>query len=77
MTQEELDDAILTITGRPEWALVAELLAREAIISRDMCADSPTWEDVQRRAGFAEGLSFVLNLRNMTEQAQENYDANV
>ena len=77
MTQEELDDAILTITGRPEWALVAELLAREAIISRDMCADSSTWEDVQRRAGFAEGLGFVLNLRQMTEQAQETYDADV
>ena len=77
MTQEELDNAILTITGRPEWALVAELLAREAIISRDMCADANTWEDVQRRAGFAEGLGYVLNLREMTERALGEINAEV
>jgi len=77
MTQEQLDNAILTITGNPEWALVAEFLAREALISRDSCADAISWEDVNKRAGFSDGLAFVLNLREMTERAMEERNADL
>jgi hypothetical protein len=43
----------------------------EALVTRDTCADAKTWEQVNKLAGFAEGLAFVVNLRDMTKRAQE------
>ena len=71
ITQEQLDDAILTITGHPDWAIVAEFIAREGIITRDSCADASSWEEVNQKKGFAEGLAFVLSLRQITETGIE------
>jgi hypothetical protein len=75
ITQEQLDDAILGITGTPNWEIIAQFLVNEAIQSRDMCADAQSWEDVQKLSGFAEGLAFVVNLRSMTETALEERNA--
>ena len=77
ITQEALDDAILGITGNPDWQIVAKFLVNEAIIARDQCADAQTWEQVQRLSGFAEGIAYVVNLREMTERAMEERDADV
>jgi len=77
ITQEKLDEAILTITGNPDWAIVAEFLATEAIIARDSCADADSWDIVNKRSGFADGLAYVLNLRDMTEQSMEQRNADL
>ena len=77
ITQEQLDDAILTITGHPDWSIVAQFLISEAIVARDMCADANTWEEVKTRSGFAEGLAYVVNLRESTERAMEERNADL
>ena len=77
MTQQELDEAILGITGLPEWHLICGFLVNEALQTRDQCADAKDWGDVQRMAGFAEGIAFVVNLREMTERVLEETNANV
>lgn len=71
ITQEELDNAILGITGTPNWDIIAKFLVAEAIQSRDMCADAKDFDEVNRLAGFAQGLAYVVNLRDMTEQMIE------
>lgn len=70
ITQEQLDNAILEEMGRPGWELIKSFLAQQVIIARDSCADATSWEDCVRRKGFAEGLYFVINLRDDTERAR-------
>ena len=77
ITQEQLDDAILTVTGMPDWELVIKFLVHEALITRDSCADAQSWEEVCSRRGFAEGLAYVANLRETTKRAQEERNADV
>jgi len=77
ITQEQLDDAVLSVTGSREWDIFAQFLVNEAISARDSCADAKTWEAVQKAAGFAEGIAYVVNLREMTERTMEERDANV
>ena len=67
ITQEQLDEAILGLTGTPNWEIIATFLVSEAIQSRDMCADANSWDEVNKLSGFAEGLAYVVNLRSMTE----------
>lgn len=77
ITQEKLDEAILDITGRPDWDMIATFLVNEALIARDRCADAHSWEEVQRAAGFAEGLAYVVNLREMTIKSMEQRNADL
>ncbi len=77
ITQEQLDEAVLGLMGHPDWDIIATFLVNEAVQARDMCADANSWEDVQKLSGFAEGLAFVVNLRDMTEKALENARADV
>ena len=77
ITQDQLDEAILSITGHRDWAIVAQFLTNEAIITRDSCADAESWDIVNKRSGFADGLAYVLNLRDMTEQSMEQRNANL
>lgn len=71
ITQDQLDEAILNEMGRPDWAIINAFLAQQAIVARDACADAPSWEEVKRLQGFAEGLAFVVNLRENTKKIKE------
>lgn len=75
VTQEQLNDAILSLTGKPEWDILSKFLVSEAMAARDSCADANTWEDVLRKRGFSDGLAFVVNLREMTESYIEQTHA--
>jgi len=77
ITQEQLDEAVLGITGTPNWEIIATFLVNEALQSRDMCADANSWDEVNKLSGFAEGLAYVVNLRSMTEAALEQRNADV
>jgi len=77
ITQEQFDEAVLELTGRPEWAVFEQGLKNEIYQSQARALSAESWEVVCRLRGFAEGLSFVGNLRAMTVAAQENNDASV
>lgn len=77
MTQEDFDDAVLTITGRPEWALIQKGLSNDIYSAQASALDANTWEDVCRLRGFAQGLAFVINLRDTVVRAKEQVDADV
>lgn len=77
ITQEQLDETILKVMGHPDWEIIAKYLVNEAMILRDSCADAVSWDEVLRRRGFAEGLAYVVNLREMTKRVREETDADV
>lgn len=70
VTQEQLDDAVLEITGRPEWATFVQGLLNEIYQSQARALTSETWEDVCRLRGFAEGLAYVSNIREIVTQGR-------
>lgn len=77
ITQEQLDDAVLEITGRPEWAMFVQGLFNEIYQSQARALTADSWEEVNRLRGFAEGLAYVSNVREMVTQSKEQADASL
>lgn len=77
ITQEKLDEVILTELGRPDWDIIRQFLAQQILIARDACADVSNMEELSRLRGFADGLAYVVNLRENTIKAQELADADL
>ena len=75
ITQEQLDEIILAEMGRPDWDIIRTYLAQQAMIHRDACSDANSWEEVQKLRGFANGLAFVVNLREDTQRAKEQEES--
>ncbi len=70
-TPEQLDDAVLSITGRPEWAVIVKGLQNDIYHSQASALDAPNWDTVCELRGFAKGLAFVINLRDTVEGMAE------
>jgi hypothetical protein len=77
MEQQQFDEIVLEEMGRPNWNVIRTFLAQQALIARDSCADAPTWEEVCRRRGYADGLAFVVNMRDNLIAIKEQEDAAV
>lgn len=77
MTQEEFDNAVLEITGNPNWAIIQKGLANDIYNAQASALDAKTWEEVNALRGFAQGLAFVINLRESVTRAKEINDAAV
>lgn len=76
ITQEQLDEAVLDLTGRPEWATLAKGLQNDIYQAQATALDAPDWDTVCRLRGFAEGLAFVLRLRDTVLGAKEVEEGN-
>ena len=50
--------------GRPNWDIIRAYLAQQALVARDSCADAESWEKVNQLRGFADGLAYVVNMRD-------------
>lgn len=78
MTNEELDEAILTLTGTKEWQdYFVRLLEAENAAALQNELDAPDWGEVKYQRGYRAALNFVYNIREMTKQLIENTDAPV
>ena len=76
LTQEQLDDAVLTLSGTPEWAIVMQGLQADIYHMQASVFDAPDWDTVNKLRGFAEGLAYVINLRNTVTGLKEIEEAN-
>ena len=65
MTDNEYFEAVLTCTGHPEWDIVKKGLANDIYQLQASALDAPSWEEVNRLKGLAQGLAFAMNLREM------------
>lgn len=77
MTQEEFNQAVLAVTGGPDWDIVKQGLANDIYQVQSGALDAKTWEAVCEARGFAAGLAYIINLRETTLMAMETADANV
>lgn len=77
ITQEQFDEALLTVTGGADWAIVAKGLSNDIYQIQAGAFDAKSWEAVCEARGFAQGLAYVINLRENVIKAKEVGDANV
>jgi len=71
ITQQQLDEAILTLTGSINWPILQQALDNEIYQCQAMSLDAKSWEDVCALRGYAKALAYVRNLREMTIKAKE------
>jgi hypothetical protein len=83
-TEEEWEDSVLECTSPgPAWAIVKKGLANEIYAAQANALDSKTWEQVCELKGFAQGIAYMMNLRDNVvlrrqQRAEEaRLDANV
>ncbi|NIN96669.1 MAG: hypothetical protein GTO49_17210 [Anaerolineae bacterium] len=67
ITQEAYDEAILEVTGGVHWDTVKKGLANEIYHAQARALDAESWEQVCRLKGFAEGIAYVMRLREITK----------
>jgi len=77
ITQDQFDAAILEVTGGPNWDIVKEGLRAEIYQTQANVFTKNDWGEVQRSRGFAEGIAYCMNLRELTIQARAQSDADV
>lgn len=76
MTDEELDEAVLSVTGNPNWNIVVKGLQNDIYGLQASALDAPDWDTVCRLRGQAEGLAFVINLRDTVIRSREVKESN-
>jgi hypothetical protein len=76
---EQLDDAILMITDRPEWHTIQQGLYNEIQATQINSLALPSWDQINEAKGFVKGLAYVITLRQqlLTAKQQAADDANV
>ena len=77
MTQEEFNNAVLNVTGGPDWDIVKQGLANDIYQVQAGALDAKSWEAVCEARGFAAGLAYISSLREQTLMAMEAANADV
>lgn len=71
MIEDKIDEAVLNVTSGPDWDIVKESLLKEVYNIQASMLDATSWDQVCELRGFARGLIFMSNLREMTIAAQK------
>jgi len=63
-------EAIITLTGYPEWEILVEELKKEIYQTQaNVLENSTTWDQVCAAKGWAAGLAYLVNLRENNAKA--------
>lgn len=65
-TQEQFNMAVLNVTAGPDWDIVKKGLANDVYQVQAGALDAESWEQVCESRGFAQGLAYMINLRENT-----------
>jgi hypothetical protein len=74
MTQNEFNNAVLSITGGPDWDIVKQGLSNDIYQVQAGALDAKNWTEVCEARGFASGLAYLINLRENTIMMMEQGD---
>ena len=77
MTQDDFNNAVLAITAGPDWDVVKQGLSNDVYQVQAGALDAKSWEAVCEARGFAQGLAYIINLRENTLKQIEIADADV
>ena len=76
MTQDEYNEAVLERTSGPNWDIVVKGLKNDIYHTQAMAFDAKDWGAVCELKGFARGLAYCMNLRNVVITSIEQAKAN-
>ena len=71
ITQEQFNDAVLDVTGGPNWDIIKQGLSNDIYQVQASTLDANSWEAVCEAKGFAQGLAYLINLRENTIRAMD------
>lgn len=71
ITQDQYNEAILEVTGSPQWRIVTRGLENDIYNIQARALEANSWEEVVEMRGFAKGLAFIIGLRDNTKQAMD------
>jgi hypothetical protein len=79
MEQDEWMEAILTVTGGTDWDVVKKWLATEIYTKQAESLEAENWDVLCENRGFAQGLAYIMNIREtvIAIKAQEVANANL
>lgn len=63
ITQAEFNEAVLEVTGGPNWDVVKKGLANDIYQTQASALDAADWGQVCELRGFARGIAYMMNLR--------------
>jgi len=72
---EELENAVLLVTGSPEWETIQKGLFNEIQAAHYNALFLPTWEKVNEEKGFVRGLMYCITLREQMIAAKRQAEA--
>lgn len=72
---EAWEDAVLTITSGQAWETVRDGLTNEIYACQAAALEQHSWDKVCELRGYAQGLAFILNLRENTILAKKQREA--
>ena len=77
MTQDDFNNAVLAVTAGPDWDVVKQGLSNDIYQVQAGALDAKSWEQVCEARGFAQGLAYIINIRENTLKQIEIADADV
>lgn len=72
ITQEQYNDAVLSCTGGPEWDIVKQGFANDIYQTQCQALEAKDWGEVCENRGFARGLAYAMNLREVVETSMNH-----
>lgn len=71
VTQDQFNEAVLAVTGGPDWDIVKQGLSNDIYQIQAGSLDANSWDEVLEGRGFARGLAYLINIREMTIQSMK------
>jgi len=75
-TDKEYLEAITTLTGYPEWAVLVEEFKSLIYQLQAGALEADSWDKVVEAKGFARGMAYIVNLRDTNTALKEVEDSN-
>jgi len=76
VTPEQFTTALLNVTSGPDWDIVKAGLSNDIYQAQAGALDVPTWDKVCELRGFAQGLAYIINIRENTIKMMDQEEAN-
>ena len=75
VTQEDYENAVLLVTGSPEWEIIQQGLYNEIQASQGNALFLKDWDSVKEEKGFIRGLMYCITLREQFIAAKNQAEA--
>lgn len=64
ITQDQFNAAVLNVTAGPDWDIIKKGLQNDIYQIQAGALDAKDWDTVCESRGFAQGVAYMINLRD-------------